>query len=186
MTCVTHGALGYVSYQKGIIQGHLVYGYTSRRAPALFSRIVFRTVLSLDVSTQTVFLYYMSVKYTSRGYFWRFCCSCYALVVMSNRLNQYNFSTLHRLYIWGHRWILVLLLIYVNWCKHSNTNIVGFKCILNLFWRIIWRSRAIFDHSIKCLFLVIQQAEVLINVECIWVYITVGKRLTNGAKSRIS
>ena len=42
---------------------------------------------------QTVFLYYMSVKYTLRGYLWYFWCLCYALVVMSNRWNQYNFST---------------------------------------------------------------------------------------------
>ena len=63
MTPVTSGTIGYVSYQKGIIQGHLVHGYASRRAPALCSRIVFRTLLSLDVSTQTVFLYHMSLKY---------------------------------------------------------------------------------------------------------------------------
>ena len=32
-TPVTRWALGYVSYQKGIIQGHLVHKYASRRAP---------------------------------------------------------------------------------------------------------------------------------------------------------
>ena len=74
MTPVTHGALGYVSYQKGIIQGHLVHRYATRKAPSLCSRVVFRAVLSLDVSTQTVFLCYMSVKYTLRGYFWFFVC----------------------------------------------------------------------------------------------------------------
>ena len=115
MTPVMRGALGYVSYQKGIIQGHLAHRYASRRAPVLCSRIVFRSVLSLDVSTQTVFLYYMLVKYTLRVYFWCFCCPWYALVVMSNRWNQYNFSTLHRLSIWGHRLILVLLLLFVDW-----------------------------------------------------------------------
>ena len=51
-TLVTRGALGYVSYQKGIIQGRLVHRYASRRAPAPSSRIVFRTVLSLYVSTR--------------------------------------------------------------------------------------------------------------------------------------
>ena len=51
MTPVTRGALRYVSYQKGIIQGHIVHRYASRRAPVLRSRIVLRTVLSLDVST---------------------------------------------------------------------------------------------------------------------------------------
>ena len=33
MTPVMRGALGYVSYQKGIIQGHPVHRYASRRAP---------------------------------------------------------------------------------------------------------------------------------------------------------
>ena len=64
MTPIMRGALGYVAYQKGIIQGHLAHRYASRKVPAPCSRIVFRTVLSLDVSTQTVFLYYMSIKYT--------------------------------------------------------------------------------------------------------------------------
>ena len=148
MTPVTRGALGYVSYQRGIIQGHLVHRYASRRAPVLCARIVFRTVLSLDVSIQTVFLYYMSVKYTFRRYFWCFWCPCYALVVMSNRWNQYSFSTLHRLYILLLGWILVLLLICVDWYKHSNTNFAGSKCISNRNWCIIWRPSAIFDQYV--------------------------------------
>ena len=41
ITLVTRRALGYVSYQQGIIQGHLVYRYASRRAPVPCSRIVF-------------------------------------------------------------------------------------------------------------------------------------------------
>ena len=69
MTPVTRGALGYVPYQKGIIQGHLVHRYATRKASSPCSRVVFRAVLSLDVSTQTVFLCYMSVKHTLRGYF---------------------------------------------------------------------------------------------------------------------
>ena len=145
MTLVTRGALGYVSYQKGTIQGHLFQRYASRRAPTLCSRIVFRTILSLDLSTQTVFLYYMAIK---GGYFWCFWCPCYALVVMSNRWNQYNFTTLHRLYIWGYRWILVLLLIFVDRYKHSNTIVFGSKCILNRFWCIIWRPEANFDQNV--------------------------------------
>ena len=52
MTLVTCGALGHVSYQKGIIQGQLVHRYASRTDPAPCSRIVFQTVLSLDVSTR--------------------------------------------------------------------------------------------------------------------------------------
>ena len=70
ITPVTRGDLGYVSYQKGIIQGYRVHRYASRRDLALCSRIVFRAVLSLYVSTQTIFLYYKSVKYILRGYFW--------------------------------------------------------------------------------------------------------------------
>ena len=108
--------------------------------PVLQDRV--RTVLSLNLSLQTVSPYYMAIKYTFRGYFWCFWCPFYALVVMSNRWNQYNFSTLHRLYIWGHRWILVLLLIFVDRYKHSNTNVLGSKCILNRFWCIIWRPKA--------------------------------------------
>ena len=59
MTLVTLGSLRYSSHQKGVIQGHLVHSYASRRASALCSMIMFRTVLSLDVSTQTVYLYYV-------------------------------------------------------------------------------------------------------------------------------
>ena len=60
---------------------------------------------------------------------------------MSNRWNQCGFSILHWLYIWGHRWILALLLIFADLCKHSNTNVAGFKCILNQIWCIIWRPK---------------------------------------------
>ena len=67
--------------------------------------------------------------------------------VMSNRWNKYNFSTLRRLHTWEHRGILVLLLIFVDWYKHSNTNVVGSKCILNRFWCIIWRPKTIFDQN---------------------------------------
>ena len=72
MTPVTRGALGYLSCQKGIIQGHLVHRYATRKASSLCSSVVFRAVLSLDVSTQTVSPGYVSVKYTLRGYFWFF------------------------------------------------------------------------------------------------------------------
>ena len=41
VTPVTRGALGYVSYKKGIIQGYLVQRYTPRKATVLCSRIVF-------------------------------------------------------------------------------------------------------------------------------------------------
>ena len=138
--------------------------------------------------------------------------SCYALAVMSNRWNQYNFLKLSSVIYMGHRWILVLLLISIDWYKHSNTKVLGTKCIINRFWCIIWRPKrgfwskcphcimgyithlgsifflfalalnlAYIDYSLcqiwsaymlylrccdcsnKCLFLVFQQAEVLLN-----------------------
>ena len=69
MTPVTLRAPGYVSYQKGIIQGHLFHRHATRKNPSLCSRVVFRAVLQVDVNTQTAFLCYMSVKYTLMGYF---------------------------------------------------------------------------------------------------------------------
>ena len=103
MTPVTRGALGYVSYQKGIIQGHLVHRYAPRRATALCSRIVFQTVLSLDVNTQTVFLYYMSVKYTLRVYFWCFWCPCYALFCYVKQMKPIQFfNPLSVIYMGAH------------------------------------------------------------------------------------
>ena len=72
MPLVTRGSLGYLSHQKSVIQGHLVHRYASRRAPALCSMIMFRTVLSLDVSAQTVFLYNVRKNYLD-GLFLMFC-----------------------------------------------------------------------------------------------------------------
>ena len=69
VTPVTRGALGYVSNQKGIIQGHPGHRYATREALGLCSRIVFWAVFTLDVSTHTVLLYYMSVKHTFMSYF---------------------------------------------------------------------------------------------------------------------
>ena len=91
VTPVTRGPLEYASYQKGIIRGHLVHRYAPRKTTVLCSRIVFWAVRLLDVSTQTVFLCYMSVKYTLKHYFRCFWCPYYALAVMSNRWNQYIF-----------------------------------------------------------------------------------------------
>ena len=133
---------------KGIIQGHLVHRYTPRKATVLCSRIVFWAVLSLDVSTQTVFLYYMSVKYTLKHFF--LCFGVHVtpwLVCQTDEINTI-FSTLHRLYIWGHRWILVLLLIFIDWYKHSNTKVSGSKCSLDRFWCIIWRPKSVFDQNV--------------------------------------
>ena len=66
---VTCGPLGYVSYQKGIIQGHPGDRCQTRKSLGLSSRIVFYAVLSLDVSIQIIFLYRMSIKYSLGDYF---------------------------------------------------------------------------------------------------------------------
>ena len=109
LTPVTRGSLGYVSYQKGIIQGQLVHRYATRRAPALCSRVL--TVLSLVVSTQTVFLYCMSMKYTLMGHFWCFGVHVtHWLLCQTDEINTI-FQPFIGFYIWGYRWILVLLRI---------------------------------------------------------------------------
>ena len=88
MTSITRGALGYVSYQKGIIQRHLVHKYASSKAPIVCSTIVFRTVLSLDLSAHTVFLHYMSIQYNLRDYFWCFCVHVlHWLLCQTNEIN---------------------------------------------------------------------------------------------------
>ena len=88
VTPVTRGAHWYLSHQKGIIQGHPGHRYATREALGLCSRIVFRAVFSLDVSTHTIFLYNVSVKYALRGYFLWFFVSmlptgCYAKQIKS-------------------------------------------------------------------------------------------------------
>ena len=50
----------------------------------------------------------------------------------------------HWLYIWEHRWIVVLLLISVDWFKYSNSSASCYKCILNWFGCIVWRPKAIY------------------------------------------
>ena len=134
--------------RKASFKDTFVHRYATRKAPSLCSRIVFRTVVSLDVSTQTVFLYYMSNKCNLRGFLWCFLVSTLRTGCYVNGWNQYNFSTLHRLYIRGHRWILILRLMSVDWYKYSNTNIGGSKCILIQFWCTIWRPKAIFDQNV--------------------------------------
>ena len=92
---VTHGAIGYVSYQKGIIQGHPGYWCRTIEALGLCSKIVFQPIISLDVSTQTVFLYYMTVTYNLSEYFWWFLMSmlrngCYAKQTKSKYFQQFT------------------------------------------------------------------------------------------------
>ena len=60
------------------------------------------------------------------------------------QMKPIQFSTIYRLYIWGRRWIRMLLLILLDWCKHANTKVSGSKCILNRFWYILWRPKAFF------------------------------------------
>ena len=142
MTPVMRGALGYVSYQKGIIQGHPVHRYASRRAPPCAPGSCFDSTF-----TRCKHPDYFPIVHVHKIYFEGYFCFVF-LVVMSNRWNQYNFSTLHRLSIWGHRWILALLLIFVDWYKHSNTNVSCSKSISNRFWCIIWRPNAIFHQNL--------------------------------------
>ena len=147
MTPVTRGALGYISYQKGIIQWQLVHRYASRRVPALCPRIVLRTVLSLDVSTQTVFQYDMSVKIL-----WGVISDVFGVHVTFWFLCQTDeINTIFQpfvSYLYEGTWILVLLLIFVDWYEHSNSNVAGCKCILNWFWCVIWRPKAIFYQNV--------------------------------------
>ena len=65
-TLVTRGTLGYVSYQKGVIQGHPDHRCPTREALGLCPRIMLPVVLLLDVSSQTVFPYHISLKYILR------------------------------------------------------------------------------------------------------------------------
>ena len=75
---------------------------------------------------------------------------------MPNTRNQSNFSPPHWLYIyiyiyiyiWENRSILVLLLISVDWFKHSNTSGSGYNRILNWFGITIWRPNAIFYKNV--------------------------------------
>ena len=212
MTSVTGGALGYVSYQIGIIEGHLVHRYVSRWAPALCSRILFQTVLSLDVSTQTIFLYYISVIYTLSDYFLCFGVRCYTLVAMLNRWNQYNFSTppsiiylraqVNSSTIVNIYWLVQKfkyqccgfqvhfksILVYnlktkgdfwskcppyiMGYVINLGSMFFLFSLVLNLeyidyslrqIWSVYMQYLRCCDHSNKCLFLIIQQAEVLLN-----------------------
>ena len=66
VTLVTHGVLGYVPYQKGVTEVHPGNRCPTRKVLGLCSMIVFQVVLSLDISSQTVFSYHMSVKYIGR------------------------------------------------------------------------------------------------------------------------
>ena len=148
MAPATHGAIEYVSYQKGIIQGHPGYWCRTIEALGLCSKIVFQPIISLDVSTQTVFLYYMTVTYNLTEYFWWFFMSMLGNGCYAKQTKSKYFWTIHRLNLWEHRWIRVPLLIPVDGFKHSNSSILGSKGIFNRFGCIIWRPNAIFDGNV--------------------------------------
>ena len=100
------------------------------------------------------------------------------------------FSTLHQLYISGHKWILMLLLVSVDYNKQPNSNFFSFQVHFKSIRGIIWRSKQLLiriftlhnvvpnlcqiwyayvqylrccDHFHACLFLDIQRARVLLN-----------------------
>ena len=134
VTQAKRGALRCISYQKGIIQGHSDNRCPTREALSLCFFIVFQAVLSLDVNTETVFLYDMSVQYTLRDYFWCFFVSvlCTGYWAKQTKSIQF-FKTALVINIWEHRWILLLLLIDLDWFKHSHSSVSGSKCIWNRF-----------------------------------------------------
>ena len=97
-------------------------------------------------------------------------------------MKSIQFSTLHRLYICRHSWIPVLLLIFIDWYKspyYIMGHIINLGSIFFLFalvwnlayfdyslcpvWSVYMQYLRCCDHSNKWLFLIIQQAEVLLN-----------------------
>ena len=116
VTPVTRGAHWYLSHQKSIIQGHPGHRYATREALGLCSRIVFRVVFALDVNTQTIFLYYMSVKHTLRGYFLWFFVSMLRTGCYTKQMKSIQFFN-------------PSLVGYIG--AHVNSN-----CIANILWLI--------------------------------------------------
>ena len=151
MPPVTRGSLGYVSYQKGFLMFvsrtpcSKVYTKENPR-PVLRDRVSDCTFTTCKHPNCFPILHVRKIYFEVISDVFR--CPCYAPIVMSNRWNQYNFSTPHPLYIRGHRWILVLLLIFVDWYKHSNANFAGSMCILNRFWCMIWRPKGFFYQNV--------------------------------------
>ena len=218
MTLVTRGSLGYSSHQKGVIQGHLVHRYASRRAPALCSMIMFRTVLSLDVSTQTVFLYYVRKIYLE-GLFlmvcgvhvthWLSCQTDEINTVLQSFIGFYMRAQVNSSTVANICWLTQTFQYqFCGFQVHFESNVVYnlkntsdfwskyphyiMDYIINLgsmfflvslvwnlayidyslcqIWSVYMQYLQCCDHSKKWLFLVVQQAEVLLN--CFWwVYI---------------
>ena len=91
----------------------------------------------------------MSVKYTLKRYFWCFLSMLHIGCYVKQMKSIQFFNPPSVTYIWGHWWILVQLLISIDWYKYSNTKVLGSKCILNGFSSIIWRPKVFFFLS-KC------------------------------------
>ena len=138
-----------VSYQKGIIQGHLVHRYASTRDPALCSRrIVFLTILSLNVSTHTIFPYYMSVKIYIEGLFLMFLVSmlhtgCYVKQMKSMEL--FNPS----LVIFMRAWVNSSTIVNICWLINTfSYQCVGFQVHLKSILVYNLKSKSDFDQNL--------------------------------------
>ena len=147
MTLVTRGALEYVSYQKGIIQWHLVHRYASRRAPAPCSRIMFRTVLPLDVNTR-LFSYITCPQNILWGLFLMFfvghvthwlLCQTDEIIHFFNpssviyMMAQVNSSTIAN--------ICWLMQTFKYQCCGFQVHFISILCLM-------WRPKAIFDQDV--------------------------------------
>ena len=126
------GPLDMYLARKVSFKDTLVHKYAPRKAPALCSKIVFRTVLSLDVSTQTVFLYYMSVKYI-----WRVISYVFGVHVthwLLCQTDEINIIFQPSYVIYMRAYVHFSTIANICWLikkRHSNTNVEGPKCILN-------------------------------------------------------
>ena len=147
MTPVTRGALDMYLTRKALFKDTLFIGMHQGEPLPCAPRSCFELYFHYMKAPRLFPILHIRTIYFE-WLFLMFWCPCYALLVMLNRWNQHNWSILHRLCIWGHRWILILLVIFVDWYNHSNTNIAGSKCILNWFGCIIWRPKAIFDQNV--------------------------------------
>ena len=118
VTPATRGGLGYIAYQKGIIQAHLVHRYVPRKATVLCFKIVFWAVLSLHISTQTVFR-----KVYFEALFLMFLVSMLRIGCYVKQMKSIPILKLPSVIYMGAKVNLVPLLIFIDWYKHSNTKV---------------------------------------------------------------
>ena len=89
------------------------------------------------------------ILHVRRIYFDGLFFLCFLVSILrTGFLCRYNFSTPHQLYRRWHRWILVPLLIFVDWHKHSNTKCCGFKVHFKLI--LVHNLKAKDDFWSKC------------------------------------